>query len=110
MTLYIHLRDQFDEDVEEIRHRFIPADRIEIDDDGNILYLGFSNVSDPATASLQWQRIDRSGNKHDGYKFLYPVTDPNMKRTLEEYDYISIRDRLMEGYRVGLQFIPMELV
>ena len=45
MTLYIHLRDQFD-DVEEIRHRFIPADSIEIDDDGNILYLGINGVWD----------------------------------------------------------------
>ena len=101
MTLYIHLRDQFDDDVEEIRHRFIPADSIEIDELGSVLFLDSQG---------EWQRIDRSGNKHDGYKFLYPVTDPNMKRTLEEYDYISIRDRLMEGYRVGLQFIPMELV
>ena len=39
MTLYIHLRDQFDDDVEQIRHRFIPADSIEIDDFGNVLFL-----------------------------------------------------------------------
>ena len=62
MTLYIHLRDQFDDDVEEIRHRFIPADSIEIDDDGNILYLGIDGV---------WDRIELAGNKYDGCQFLH---------------------------------------
>ena len=99
MTLYIHLRDRLDLDTQEMRHRFIPADSIEIDDLGNVLFL------DPKGG---WQRIDRSGSKHDGYKFLYPVTDPNMKRTLEEYDCIFIRDRLMEGCRVGLQVFSAE--
>ena len=94
MTLYIHLRDQLDDDVEEIRHRFIPADSIEIDDLGNVLFLD---------SKCGWQRIDRFGNKHDGYKFLYPI-----KGTLEEYDYIFIRDRLMEGCRVGLQVFPAD--
>jgi len=94
MTLYIHLRDQFDDDVEEMRHRFIPADSIEIDELGNVLFL------DPKGG---WQRIDRSGNKHDGYKFLYPI-----KRTVEEYDFLFIRDRLMEGCRVGLQVFSAE--
>ena len=94
MTLYIHLRDQFDDDVEEIRHRFIPADSIEIDELGSVLFLGSQG---------EWQRIDRSGNKHDGYKFLYPI-----KRTVEEYDFIFIRDRLMEGCRVGLQVFPAD--
>lgn len=99
MTLYIHLRDTLDLDAEEMRHRFIPADSIEIDDLGNVLFL------DPKGG---WQRIDRSGNKQDGYKFLYPVTDSNMKRTLEEYDCIFIRNRLMEGCRVGLQVFSAE--
>ena len=94
MTLYIHLRDQFDDDVEEIRHRFIPADSIEIDELGSVLFLDSQG---------EWQRIDRSGNKHDGYKFLYPI-----KRTVEEYDFIFIRDRLMEGCRVGLQVSPAD--
>lgn len=94
MTLYIHLRDRLDLDAQEMRHRFIPADCIEIDDLGNVLFL------DPNGG---WQRIDRSGNKHDGYKFLYPI-----KRTVEEYDCIFIRDRLMEGCRVGLQVFSAE--
>tara|TARA_R100001440_G_scaffold62896_1_gene83047 strand:+ start:6097 stop:6405 length:309 start_codon:yes stop_codon:yes gene_type:complete len=99
MTLYIHLREALDDDVEEIRHRFILADSIEIDDLGNVLFLDSHG---------EWQRIDRSGNKHDGYKFLYPVTDSNMKRTVEEYDFLFIRDRLMEGCRVGLQVFLAE--
>ena len=95
MTLYIHLRDQFDDDVEEIRHRFIPADSIEIDDDGNISYLGINGV---------WDRVELAGNKYDGCQFLY--TDSDNKT--ETFDICFIRDRLMEGCRVGLQVFSAE--
>ncbi len=91
MTLYIHLRDQFDDDVEEIRHRFVPAVSIEIDDDGNILYLGIDGV---------WDHI-----KFSRYgQFLY--TDSDNKT--ETFDICFIRDRLMEGCRVGLQVFSAE--
>ena len=36
MTLYIHLRDRLDLDAQEMRHRFIPADSIEIDELGSV--------------------------------------------------------------------------
>ena len=87
MSLYIQLRDELLSSEEEltVRQYWIEADCIELQE-GRLLYLD--------TKSGEWETIREKYNKF--YLSLIPTHPHNLG-----YDFLWIRDRLMEGCKLG---------
>ena len=85
MGLYIQLRDEI-VDEEQVRQMWIKADSIEVTYDG-VTYL------DPETGEWLW--LDRVSS-HDDVQWRFVDNEK-----LEPFDFMFIRDRLMQNCKLG---------